>query len=379
MIGPRTTMAGKPPILDSAPKRRVTFPDLVRIHFRRRQALRFDSTVSEEQRAKFDREYHEALDCFEDEHGQMINAYWCADVESAVALTAGKPNSGWMRRLLSVAPRFHRVSDWATKDEPDIARALHHCDELAIRAGEVLRGRSRRIAVQLVMTSACHLLSLVDARGENPPQAHKAAVAAELRALAVVGRSYRQSANGDAQLVYFAGMAIGIAALGLLYLAAGSVLDREGVNAETIVGCLVAGAVGAVVSVIARVNSGSFSLDEDVARGYTLFLGSLRPWIGSIFGLLIYFAVTSNFVQIFQVPDDATKAFYFFCVIAFGAGFSERWAQDTLTGGLTGRGRGKADAAAAPARGPATAPGAVKDAPAKRPPIADAEAELDAS
>ena len=365
-------MAGKPAILDSAPERRVTFPDLVRIHFRWRQAVRYESTASDEERAKLDREYHEALDIFEDEHGKLLNAYWCADVESAVALTAGKPNSGWLRRLLSVAPRFHRVSDWATKDEPDIARALHHCDELSIRAGEVLRGRSRRIAVQLVMTSACHLLSLVDARGENSAHAHKAAVAAELRELAAVGRSYRQSANGDAQLVYFAGMAVGIAALGLLYLAAGSILDREGVDAETIVGCLVAGALGAVVSVIARVNSGSFALDEDIARGYTLFLGSLRPWIGSIFGLLIYFAVTSNFVQIFEVPDDATEAFYFFCVLAFAAGFSERWAQDTLTGGLTGRGRGKADHASA------AQPAATGTAP-QREQLADAEAEIDAS
>lgn len=340
-------MAGKPAILDDGPKRRVTFPDLVRIHFRWRQALRYDSDVSEEERARLDREYHEALECFEDEHGKLINAYWCADVESAVALTAGKPNTGWIRRVLSVSPRFHRVSDWATRDEPEIARALHHCDELAIRAGEVLRGRSRRIAIQLVMTSACHLLSLVDARGENPPQAHRAAVVAELRELAAVGRSYRESANGDAQLVYFAGMAVGIAALGLLYLVAGSILDREGVDAETIVGCLVAGALGAIVSVIARVNSGSFDLDEDIARGYTLFLGSLRPWIGSIFGLLIYFAVTSDFVQVFRVPEDGTKAFYFFCVLAFGAGFSERWAQDTLTGGLSGKGRTKDDAAAA--------------------------------
>jgi hypothetical protein len=353
-------MAPTPEILDPAPDRRVTFPDLVRIHFRWRHALRDGSGVGEEECAKLDRAYHDALDAFEEEHGQMINAYWCADVESAVVLTAGKPNVGWMRRLLSVAPRFHRVSDWATKDEPDIARALHHCDELAIRAGEVLRGRSRRIAIQLVMTSACHLLSLVDARGESPPQAHKTAVAAELRQLADVRRSYRDSANGDAQLVYFGGMAMGIAALALLYLTAGSILDKEGVHASTIVGCLVAGALGAVVSVIARVNSGSFALDADVPRGYTLFLGSLRPWIGSIFGLLIYFAVTSNFVQIFKVPADETDAFYFFCVLAFGAGFSERWAQDTLTGGLTGRGAVKDAAVAATAargtKGPATPP-----------------------
>lgn len=338
-------MADKPLMSEDAPKRRVTFPDLVRIHFRWRQAVCYDSSVSEAERAKLDREYHEALECFEEEHGKLINAYWCAEVESAVALTAGKPSSGWIRRLLSVSPRFHRVSDWATKDDPDIARALHHCDELAVRAGEVLRGRSRRIAIQLVMTSACHLLSLVDARGDNAPQAHKAGVAAELRELAEIGRSYNESANGDAQLVYFAGMALGIAGLVLLYVVAGSVVYRNDVESSTIVGCLVAGAVGAVVSVIARVNSGSFALDEDIARGYTLFLGSLRPWIGSIFGLLIYFAVTADIVQIFDVPEDGTRAFYFYCVLAFAAGFSERWAQDTLTGGLSGGGRGVADVA----------------------------------
>ena len=348
--GPQDVMAGTPTTPDpSAPEWRVTFPDLVRIHFRWRQSERPDSGATDAERETLNRDYHDALTTFENEHGQMLSAYWCADVESGVALTAGKPDTGWLRRALSVAPRFHRVSDWATKDEPDIARALHQCDEMAIRAGEVLRGRSRRISIQLVMTSACHLLSLVDARGENPPQAHKAAVAAEVRQLADVRRSYRDSANGDAQLVYFAGMAVGIAALGLLYSTAGSILDHEGVHASTIVGCLVAGAMGAVVSVIARVNSGSFSLDADIARGYTLFLGSLRPWIGSIFGLLIYFAVTSNFVQIFEVPTDDTEAFYFYSVLAFAAGFSERWAQDTLTGGLTGRGRAQDDAVTASA------------------------------
>src|SRR5918997_1659546 len=345
-----TTVADSPP---TAAQGRITFPDLVRIHFRWRQAVREDSGVGDAEQARLTDLYHDALARFEDEHGEMISAYWCADVESAVALTAGKPNTGWLPRLLSVPPRFHRVSDWATKDEPDIARALHDCDELAVRACEVLRGRSRRITIQLVMTSACHLLSLIDARGENPPQAHKAAVAAEQRALAGLRQDYRDAANGDAQLVYFGGMAIGIALLAWLYIIAHSVLRGEGVEQRTIIGCLVAGAIGAVVSVIARINSGTFALDFDVARGYTLFLGALRPVIGSIFGLLAYFLLTSGFVDIFELPDDDTlQRFYFLCVIAFAAGFSERWAQDTLTGGLTGRGRGK-EAAAKPAAKPA--------------------------
>ncbi len=331
-------------------QQRITFPDLVRIHFRWRQALRHGSGVAQSEQTQLNQEYHDALKRFEDEHGELVSAYWCADVESAVALTAGKPHTGWLRRLLSVAPKFHRVSDWATKDEPDIARALHQCDELAVRAGEVLRGRSRRITIQLVMTSACHLLSLVDARGEHPPQAHKAAVAVEVRQLAHLRRDYREAANGDAQLIYFAGMAIGIALLAWLYVIANSVLRGEGVEERTIIGCLVAGALGAVVSVIARINSGTFALDFDVARCYTLFLGALRPVIGSIFGLLAYFMLTSGFVDVFKLPDEGSiERFYFLCVIGFAAGFSERWAQDTLTGGLSGRGRSKEDPAAAKA------------------------------
>jgi hypothetical protein len=320
--------------------RRVTFPDLVRIHHRWRKTVGLESGATPAEREAVEVEYHAALDTFEEEHGQIVSAYWCADFESAVALSAGSPRTGRLRRLRAPAPKFHRVSDWATKDDPEVARMLHQCDELAIRCAEVLRGRSRRICIQLVMTSACHLLSLVDARHvRTDPKKHRDAVADEKRELELVAEDYRQAANGDAQLIYFGGMALGVGFIALLYVVARGILQGEDVQDATIIGCCVAGAVGAVVSVIARVNSGSFDLDADVARGYTLFLGALRPLIGSIFGVLTYFAVTSGFVEIFKIPPDGIKQFYFLCVIAFGAGFSERWAQDTLTGGLTGRTR----------------------------------------
>ena len=327
---------------------RISFPDLVRIHFRWREAVGKDSKASEAEQERLDEAYREALARFEDEHGEMLSVYWCSHVESAVALTAGKPTTSWLRRLLSVAPRFHRVSDWATKDEPDIARALHDCDELAIRIGEVLRGRSRRISIQLVMTSACHLLSVVDARSdEHRGPLHKEVVMAEQREIAALRAYYRDAANGDAQLVYFVGMTVGIALLALSYLAARG-LDL--IDEQAIIGSIVAGALGAIVSVIARINSGTFALDFDVARGYTLFLGGLRPFLGAVFGLLSYFMLTSGFVQAFELPASGTvKRFYFLSVIAFAAGFSERWAQDTLTGGLTGKRGAKQDGVPAPA------------------------------
>ena len=84
-------------------------------------------------------------------------------------------------------------------------------------------------------------------------------------------------------------------------------------------------------SVIQRINSGRFDLEYDVGPSYVRFLGALRPMIGAVFGLALYFAVTSRILKLFELPQDRTDKLYALLVIAFLAGFSERWAQDTLT------------------------------------------------
>jgi hypothetical protein len=63
----------------------------------------------------------------------------------------------------------------------------------------------------------------------------------------------------------------------------------------------------------------------------TLFLGPLRPLVGSIFGIALYFAVDSGLLEIFAVPKEEPQKLFFLLVIAFLAGFSERWAQETLS------------------------------------------------
>jgi hypothetical protein len=311
-------------------QRAVSFPELVRLRFvwRKRVTAAADGEDPTEEAEAF----YAALADFERVHGPIVNAYWCSEIEAAVALTE-KPRLGPMRRLRPPLRRFHRVSDFATRREPQIARLLHQCDELAIRAVEVLGGHNQRICMQLVMASSGHLLSLVD----RPPATEtevRTALVNQQEDFSGAQRYYRQAANGEAQLVYFLGMVMGLGLLGGLYLAIAKWLTVAGVDETNIVGCLTAGAVGALVSVIARINTGSFALNFDVAPGYTLFLGGLRPWIGSIFGLMIYFAITSGFLDLFKVPADPQKRFYFLCIVAFLAGFSERWAQDTLTGGL---------------------------------------------
>lgn len=106
--------------------------------------------------------------------------------------------------------------------------------------------------------------------------------------------------------------------------------ELPGVDNRDVFGSLTAGTLGALVSVMARIGSGQFRLDYDVGRRYPIFLGSLRPAIGAVFGLALYFAVTSGLLDVFKLPQRDNQRFYFLLVIAFLAGFSERWARDTL-------------------------------------------------
>ncbi len=64
------------------------------------------------------------------------------------------------------------------------------------------------------------------------------------------------------------------------------------------VAALIAGAIGAVVSVVQRINAGQFELDYDVGRPYAFFLGGLRPLIGGAFALAITFAFTSGILHL---------------------------------------------------------------------------------
>src|ERR1044071_1217996 len=150
-----------------------------------------------------ERRYDEARAAFERRHGEIVTAYWCSHVESAVALTEKKRFNG---RFSSWG--FHRETEWATQGEPEVAAQLHRCDELAGRANTVLTGVRQRICMQLVVASASHLLSMVDARSSGTDKdTTTAALTHERAEIDKTEAYYREAANGQAQMVYFAGMA----------------------------------------------------------------------------------------------------------------------------------------------------------------------------
>ena len=267
--------------------------------------------------------YDSVLTAFEASHGQIVRAYWCSEVESAVALTERRRLGG----LRGPAFGFHRESDWATKTDPEVAAELHRCDELAVRANAVLTGVRQRICLELVVSCAAHLLSLVDTPAGVGDDAKTAkAVAHERAEMSKVKDYYCEAANGQAQLVYFGGIAtimLALAALCTLWLS---------ISWATPIAALVAGAIGAVVSVVQRINNGSFELDYDVGGPYIFFLGGLRPLIGGAFAVALSFAVDGGLFHLPVAASETTNEHHLaLLVISFLAGFSERFAQDTLT------------------------------------------------
>ncbi len=267
--------------------------------------------------------YDSVRSAFQASHGEIVRAYWCSHVESAVALTEKKR----LRGLRAPSFGFHRETSWATKNAQDVSSELHRCDELAVRAKAVLTGVRQRICLELVVSCAANLLSLVDAHAGHEDEAQNAAaLAREHAAISKVESYYCEAANGQAQLVYFGGIATVTLAL------AGIAAAWLSISWAAPVAALIAGAIGAVVSVMQRINSGKFELEYDVGGPYAFFLGGLRPLIGGAFAMAITFAFSGGLLHLPVAQGANTHDTRLaLLVLAFLAGFSERWAQDTLT------------------------------------------------
>jgi hypothetical protein len=300
-----------------------TFADLVYAHHGSRASPNGHRPDAEEL-------YRRTLKRFQTTHGEVVSAYWCSHIESGVALTE-KP------RRFPFRPRvaFHRETDWATKRAPDIAAELHRLDELAIRSRTVLSGVRRAICLHLIASCAAHLLSLADAAAapESPAELD-AALAEEKDRIDEVERYYCEAANGQAQIVYVGGMAtvaVLVSLLGGLFL-----WHYDGFQVGVV--AAVAGSVGAVVSVIQRITNQSFQVDYDIGRPYAFFLGGLRPMIGAALAIAITYVFASGILHLPLASPSSHNEHLALVVVGFLAGFSERWAQDTLATALPDQG-----------------------------------------
>jgi hypothetical protein len=118
--------------------------------------------------------------------------------------------------------------------------------------------------------------------------------------------------------------ALVLGAFGLLHLHSGDV--------RRFYACMAAGAAGAIVSVLIRMSGrrGGFTTDHELGSLGVRRLGAVRPLIGAISGVIVSFLVQTSLVPI----DHDALTFPFYVVVAFLAGFSERWTKIVLDGAM---------------------------------------------
>lgn len=338
----------------------VTFSDLVRAHHAWEQELYEHERDSKQQPDKaIEREFRRKWRQFEAHYGRIDDAFWSVRDASAVALTI-KEKRARLRPDPELVPRFHRATDWATRDEPEIAEALDECETLAVRVEEILRGPSELIALRRINAVASHLLGFVDREwGRRPPPAAGSAswlslsaswwafpavkvhreegtafVARQRKELEQVESFYRRTGSWQARILFFWGMAQGLVALVVLTGLAGGLtrlvdsLDGGSPHwgeLQLFAISVMAGAMGAFLSVLSRMASltGKFVLDYEVGRKNVRWMGIYRPFVGGIFGMATFLMLASGILQ--TESPAADKDFAYYGILALFSGFFERF------------------------------------------------------
>jgi hypothetical protein len=311
----------------------ISFAEVVWAHFERQKEVE-EGVVD----GPWEKQYRRRLKRFKAEHGEIVESYWCRYEASGVALTTRRlPRSVW--NILRVDPifRLHAATDWRTESAPAIGSSLHRWEAAGIKATEILRGTSEKIALHRIFAAMTRLLAFVDREpgAKALPDATLADVLKEQRAeQAELEDYYQRAGENSARIVYFRGMMWGTLALafvvggGFLLMWWIGWLDPRDEPTYTLFVAIAMGAAGAILSVMTRMaRRDGFNLEFEVGRKSVRYLGALRPWIGAMFALAVYLALKSSLVELLQ---NESHGIYFYATIAFLAGFSERRAKVLL-------------------------------------------------
>jgi hypothetical protein len=313
------------------------FPHLVWAHYQWERRLHSDGIADE----GLEGTYQAKLAEFQKEQGRVEQVYWSTRTASAVAMTVKrgpKPHGDPLRlRERQDIVRFHRVTDWVTRDAPLVADLLNECDLLASRVEQVLRGTSQRIAMRWILGIAMHLLGFLERDGPDPERRseERQFVRAQRPKLAEVEAYYERAASQAGRVVYVSGMLIGLLLIAIVGVFAAWLLGTTDMSAHhrrLVLLCYGAGAIGALVSTISRMGkpeAGKFNVDFELGRPLVRRLGVFRPFLGGIFGVALFFLLASGLLDLKPGAGLGLEPYYY-GVAAFLAGFSERFATGML-------------------------------------------------
>jgi len=226
---------------------------------------------------------------------------------------------------IHIEPTFGDPADWKAKE------LLFHCMNLHYKALEFLTPQPRKICMRMIFGVIATLLGTLDARAldkqrDMPFGSNPAEVETLERELAQAQAYYRQSAQRQAQLEYLLGMLMAVipaAVITAIIALTAGLLDKPATVA------VLGGAIGAIVSVMSRMSSGSLKLSPESGKKTIRALGFMRPVIGAVFGAVVYLFLDGGIVDVLAPPTNGSHL-AFYAGLGFLSGFSERFAQDVI-------------------------------------------------
>lgn len=287
---------------------------------------------------------------FVEVNGDIVDSYFPTNLHAGAVLVRRKDRSRlpWReRRRLLVRLDRKDILSREPKFEEVIWRTLWTARRTERESDFLLTHRTRKVFADMLHQVAVYLLGTVDAlamkpengrrlplamKPENgrrlPNEGLKRAADAATKELDQLEEYVERAAIRAAIRLYLLGLPLGAAFLSAIVF----FVQRFDSTNPTVrmygISTVVAGGIGSMASVMFRLTRGQ-RLSVDIQQGpvVTVFAGMFRPLIGAVFGVALYVLVRGGLLPL-EVPSGFPDHFY--AGLAFIAGFSERWAQDTI-------------------------------------------------
>ena len=293
--------------------------------------------------------YSKVLAAFEQTHGRLTDIYYSSDLECYLGQTVPVPVSSWDRvwhRLNRSAnypperPQFHFLYD-LSKAGPDGGLLLSRMQQLAFEAPRFLSGQDLSDWVDRLYSTATDLAGVLEPAGPdesgqpNKPEKNGQLAGAEPSGvvpnreglLAVIKQDLDalelRYIKTPARALYFKGAIVGVG------VATFVTLFGLGYGFDNImVQMWMAGAIGAMLSVMQRLNDDKLDVQYEVGPALLSLTASLRPILGGFAGFLTLLLVLSRIVPL---PVGTGSDDLYLVVLAFAAGFAERSIPDIIS------------------------------------------------
>ena len=273
---------------------------------------------------------------------QVVDQYFAKHIQAGALHVCRRAR---FRRRRDYEIRMRYPGEIVAAVQPEFEAALWRARAMEQQTALVVTGRPRRVLLEMLFSIIVYLLGVLDsveclaAVGQGARKTTECSRVHRIEKALQIAHSELtrlqefadQAAIRAALKHYVLGLFIGGIAVSASAWTASRTQMFEQAPTLDLVRAITAGGSGAFISVMIRISHGQ-RLDVDTTQEpfMTCLAGIFRLVIGGALGVALYVLLKADLIPLEIPVESDVAAPYFFTAIAFLAGFSERWAQDTI-------------------------------------------------